>query len=585
MSDKLELPRGWSFCSLEKLCKLNPRHPKDTAGTLTVSFVPMAAVDDTTGQIVDRIERPYGEVRRGYTQFADGDVLFAKITPCMENGKAAVAHGLKNGLGCGTTEFFVLRTRGAIEPALLHRYLRQFSFRQFAKTSMNSAVGQARVPKSFILEAKLPVPPLNEQRRIVAKIEELTTRSRASKQALDAIPPLLERLRQSVLAAAFRGDLTKQWRQQNPNTEPAIELLKRIRQEHRHRWEQDYLEKQKAKGKEPKNDKWKEKYKEPGPVDTTDLPELPEGWCWAATDLVCETIVDCPHSTPRYRDDGPLLVRTSDFRVGELCLSSTRRVSQEDFEKRTSRLKPLAGDILYSREGGILGIACVIPRGVEICMGQRMMLLRTSRQFLRSRVLMWVLNSPIVLRQVAEQLVGTAAPRINVSAVKKFAVPVPPLNEQEIIHSRINVALSSIANTRMSVEQTTDRVASLDQSILAKAFRGELVPQDPNDEPASELLNRIEVSKGKKKIRGRVVTRYSTIQKESREVKKSVVETLRYLNKPVTPEELFRETGCEQDDIELFYAQIRDAILDGLISQDPQHPNPEEASVLLRLKR
>jgi len=111
----------------------------------------------------------------------------------------------------------------------------------------------------------------------VAKLESLQARSRRAREALEAVPPLLEKLRQSILAAAFRGDLTADWREQHPDVEPASELLKRIRTERRKKWEQAEFAKLKAKGKNPTDDKWKLKYVEPEPVDESELPELPEG--------------------------------------------------------------------------------------------------------------------------------------------------------------------------------------------------------------------------------------------------------------------------------------------------------------------
>ncbi len=112
------------------------------------------------------------------------------------------------------------------------------------------------------------------------------------------MPPLLEKLRQSILAAAFRGDLTKDWRAKHKDVEPASKLLERIRVERRKKWEEAELAKMKAKGKAPKGDEWKAKYKEPEPVDATGLPELPEGWCWATLGTVCPIFVDCAHRTP-----------------------------------------------------------------------------------------------------------------------------------------------------------------------------------------------------------------------------------------------------------------------------------------------
>src|SRR5262249_5829747 len=122
--------------------------------------------------------------------------------------------------------------------------------------------------------------------------------------------------------------------------------------------------------------------------------KLPQSWKLCSVLELCEVIVDCAHSTPKWVDDGFLCVRTSNFKPGVLDLSDVRFVSRETFDLRNLRLNPRAGDILFSREGAILGIACTIPEGVELCMGQRMMLLRPDLTRCTSEYLMHALNSP-----------------------------------------------------------------------------------------------------------------------------------------------------------------------------------------------
>src|SRR5215470_10714063 len=278
-----DLPSGWVQVTIKELCDLNPKHSRELSDKTPVSFVPMAAVSDALGTITEPQVRTLGEIRKGYTHFADGDVIFAKITPCMENGKAASVRGMTNGLACGTTEFYVFRSRGAIDQDFLFHFIRRESYRKAACAAMQGGVGQARVPKELVLNTKLPIPPLAEQRRIVTKIEALQERSRRAREALREVGPLLEQFRQSVLATAFWGDLTADWRATHPDVEPASELLHRIRAERRRRWEQAELAKYEAKGqKPPKN--WQDKYEKPEPVDDSDLPELPEGWVWATVD-------------------------------------------------------------------------------------------------------------------------------------------------------------------------------------------------------------------------------------------------------------------------------------------------------------
>ncbi len=490
MIENSELRNGWAWASVDDLCDLNPRHKAGIPDEREVSFVPMAAVSDSLGEITNSEVRPYREVKSGYTHFAEGDVLWAKITPCMENGKSAVAKGLVNGLACGTTEFFVLRSKGAIIPEFLHFYIRQESYRGQAQRTMKSGVGHARVPKEFLLQTQVPLPPLPEQHRIVAKIEALQERSRKARAALEAIPPLLEQFRQSVLAAAFRGDLTADWRAQHPDVEPASVLLDRIRAERRRRWEEAELAKMQAKGKMPKDEKWKERYKEPEPVDETDLPELPEGWGWTTVEDVSAVVVDCPHSTPSWTEKGRICVRTTEFRPGYLDLNQVRFVSEVTYRKRIERLQPKQGDILYSREGGILGVACIIPPRVELCLGQRMMLLRIEEK-LSPRFVMHLLNSPLIQEKVRALTGGSASPHLNVGDVRKLPVPLPSPLEQEHIVRNIEEQLSATSEIGADVAENLELLDQLDQSILAKAFRGELVPQDPNDEPASVLLDRI----------------------------------------------------------------------------------------------
>jgi type I restriction enzyme S subunit len=209
-----------------------------------------------------------------------GDLVIAMDRPIISSGlKLAVIR--EEDLPCLLLQRVGrFRCVDAIESAFLYQYLRSALFVAHID-SQSTGTQLPHISGTDIETAPLLVPPLNEQRRIVAKLEALQSHSRRAREALDAVPPLLEKLRQSILAAAFRGDLTKDWRAQNPNPEPASVLLARIRTERRQKWEAGELAKLKAKGKPPASDSWKAKYKEPEALDTTGLSELPDGWCWA----------------------------------------------------------------------------------------------------------------------------------------------------------------------------------------------------------------------------------------------------------------------------------------------------------------
>lgn len=186
----------WPLRRLEDVCDVNPRLPdrQNLSPDSLVSFVPMAAIDEMHGQITGAELRRYAEVAKGYTAFRDGDVLFARITPCMENGKIAVATGLQHAVGFGSTEFHVLRPKPGILGEFVHYFLRRPEFRHAAKAAFTGTAGQQRVPAEFIRGARILAPPLSEQRRIVdilnhaASIRRLREQARA--KAREIIPAL-----------------------------------------------------------------------------------------------------------------------------------------------------------------------------------------------------------------------------------------------------------------------------------------------------------------------------------------------------------------------------------------------------------
>src|SRR5439155_17420104 len=151
--------------------------------------------------------RPFSEVRKGFTAFRDGDVIMAKITPCMENGKAAITRNLENGLGFGSTEFHVIRPTAAVLPEFIYYFVRQESYRKQAESEMTGSVGQKRVPADFLVRTGFALPPFAEQQRIIGKLEELLGRTKIANQRLVCLPTILKAFRQSVLAAGCSGRL------------------------------------------------------------------------------------------------------------------------------------------------------------------------------------------------------------------------------------------------------------------------------------------------------------------------------------------------------------------------------------------
>ena len=184
---------------------------------------------------------------------------------------------------------------------------------------------------------------------------------------------------------------------------------------------------------------------------------------------VCAKIVDCPHSTPKWEKNGKLCLRTTNFKRGYLDLQSPNYVSEETFNDRNRRIIPQPGDVLYSREGSVLGIACTIPSNVYPCLGQRMMLLRSGEK-LNNRYLMHYLNSPMVTNHVIATKGGTGSPHINVGDIKEFQIPIPSLEEQSNIVRQIEEQLSSCDNIEKTVDAILAQADAMRQSILKQAF-------------------------------------------------------------------------------------------------------------------
>lgn len=194
---------------LLEVIELNPRKfsnpPTDDE---LVSFVPMKAVEEESGHLDPSEARPWSEVRKGYTPFEEGDVLFAKITPCMENGKYALAQGLVGGRAAGSTEFHVLRPKPSLDSKYLLYYLLRIELRQSARQSMRGAAGQLRVPPIFFEGLSIPLPSLDEQRRIVAEIEEQLSRIEAGVAALKRVQANLKRYERATVIDAIQGPTT-----------------------------------------------------------------------------------------------------------------------------------------------------------------------------------------------------------------------------------------------------------------------------------------------------------------------------------------------------------------------------------------
>ncbi len=448
----------------------------------------------------------------------------------------------------------------------------------------SSGIALANVNARKLEAIEIPLAPFPEQHRIVAAIEQQFTRLDNAVASLQSAKARSKQYRTSLLKAAVEGELTKEWRSAHPTEETGIQMLARILAERRARWEEEQLAKMRKRGITLQDDRWKQEYKEPQRPNVSGLPALPEGWCWASVEQICDQIADCLHSTPKFKEKGFLCVDTNCIKPGKILLEKARYVDEDTFVERNRRMKPQNGDVIFSREGALLGIAVKISEDLDFCLGQRMMAFRLN-QSVNAKFYEIMLNSAVFYAQYRSKITGTASPHLNIEDIKVLAIPLPSLQEQYSIVLEVERNLSVIDAQEEVIESSLKRAEHERQSILREAFAGRLVRQDSEDEPASELLERILEEQRKReeaekieRVNRKRIKMEST--KKRRDVKTNLHKTLVEAKHPLPPDDLFKRAGLKVDEqpesVEAFYEELH-ADENVLIMEK----RPDDAHVLL----
>jgi len=333
-------------------------------------------------------------------------------------------------------------------------------------TDNTAGIAIPNVNASKLKTLQIPLPPLNEQKRIVEKIEILLDRLNKTKQELAKILPLLKKFRQSVLVKAFSGELTKEWRKQQKDLEPASYLLERIRHARK-----------KKLGK---------KYKEPEPIDISDLPRLPEGWAWIRLDIVARVergkFSYRPRNEPRFYNGKYPFIQTGDIANSNGRIKGYKQTLNEN-GLAISKLFP-KGTIMIAIAANI-GDSAILE--IDACATDSVVGITPYEDILAEYLEYYLRTKKSDLESFAP---ATAQKNINLRILNPLPISIAPVQEQKEIVLKINKLFSQADTIEKSVKIAQTHCEKLSQSILSKAFRGELVEQEPNDEPAVVLLKK-----------------------------------------------------------------------------------------------
>jgi type I restriction enzyme S subunit len=388
--------------AISEICLVNPRIPASLSSQKSrdVDFIPMANVSED-GRIIINAPRKLHEVQKGYTYFQNGDVIVAKITPCMENGKAAYIRNLPHEVGFGSTEFHVLRPQVGLDPAYLFHMVWNPFFRREARRNMTGTAGQQRVPASFFERFKIPLPPLPEQRRIADILDKADAIRRKRQEAVT----LLSKATSSLFFQLFGDPLFN-----------------------------------------------------------------PKNWNVVPLGDVCDKITDGVHFKPKYQESGIPFISVKDITTGKLHFDDTKYVSEEDHKVHIRACHPEFGDVLLTKVGATYGRPALVDTERPFSLYVSVALIKPKRRLIDPVFLKEVLASDELKRQADRSIKGAGVPDLHLVEIRKFRIPLPPLDVQQAFVAKTN----AIHSLEATLQEAANEKDYLFNSLVQRAFRGEL---------------------------------------------------------------------------------------------------------------
>ncbi len=499
------LPSNWCLTNLLSISYINPRNQvKDE--DVDASFIPMTLIPQIySGKHLSE-KKKWKDIKKGFTHFKSNDIGIAKITPCFENSKACVFEGLENDIGAGTTELHIVRPIKYLESKYVLIFFKSPTFLSLGEQYMTGTAGQKRLPKEFVSFFPFPLPPFEEQQRIVAKVDELIQlcdqleqQQNLSSEAHDQLVATLlniltnssdvdefqqnwqrisenfdllfiteysvEQLKQTILQLAVMGKLVKQ----DSNDEPASELLNQIAEE---------------KAKLVKEGKIKRSKLLPEISAEEKQYEIPHNWVWARLDSLTSKIG--AGSTPKggkevYVDSGIPFLRSQNVWNDGLALDDVAFISETTHEKM-SGTHVQANDLLFNITGGSIGRCSLVATDFETAnVSQHVTIVRSIHKDLAS-FLHLVLRSSYIQKLVMDVQVGVSREGLSIGKLSQFLIPLPSFAEQKRIIEKVEILNSIIDSLQVSLRKLQKTKLHFADSLVANA----LIDSNDNNESETE---------------------------------------------------------------------------------------------------
>ena len=419
-----DIPAHWDVKRLRYVIKMNPSKQEIVhfEPERQLIFLPMESIGENGSLRLDTT-KPIYEVSSGYTFFAEGDVAFAKITPCFENGKGAIMQNLGTQYGFGTTELIVMRPGKNIIAKYLHYLSTSTEFRKNGEAWMYGAGGQKRVPDEFVKNFPFAFPPLPEQEAIVAFLDRGTGHIDSLVAKKQKLIELLHEKRTALISHAVTKGLN-----------PSVRL-------------------------KPSGIAW--------------LGDIPEHWDVKKIKYIAKKIIDGSHITPNYISDGVPFLRVTDIQEKYIDLEKVKYISEEEHRELIRRCKPELGDILISKNGTI-GITKVIDWKWEFSIFVSLCLVKIKKELINANFFSWQFSSDAVAQQIVEGSKKTSVINLHLDKIKELIVIIPPLPEQKAIAEYLDQETARIDMLVTKIQAAIEKLREYRTALISSAVTGKI---------------------------------------------------------------------------------------------------------------